>query len=386
MQNPQVFWAFPPGAYMNENPVACVKNVIIFIIRVLKLLLMQGKYIFLVLFLFFAVAAPAAASTNKIAEKAPVFIGETNVDISSALGGCRVIAWWPPGSEVAGTPAKNITIRQISEISAKTFHYNFSPDVFSDYTGKWYCEDTQPIREIFTVIQPRATIRVWDMDTDTDVTGKTVPGTANITYRIETNLFPAQQYLLRPELTPADTFFTIKLTDPSGKGITNIYTGSVGGKDTQILLFDSTPLITSSPYYWAKGTSWNRAARGANGEFIYAPGTYTFSMSQNLNGMNDGYRLSGINQTDGILTSAAAITFSEIKVLTTPEPTATPVVTISVAGTTPSAAATNPVMTAPSVPATTAPVPVKTTYSPVPAWIPLAGLGIALVVIMYKRN
>jgi len=341
---------------------------------------MQGKYILLVLIVIFLVIPLGGASTNKISQGAPVFIGEKNVDISSAINQCRIIAWWPEGSDTTTAPAKNITLRPVNEVSYETFHYNFSPADYAGYTGKWYCEDTQPYRLVFEVFEPEVTIRVWDIDADKDVTGTPVTSSMNITYRIDTNLDKALKFNYRPELTLGDTFFTVKLTDPFERGITNLYSGNIGAKDTQIMLFDNAPFISESPYYWRSGSSWNRASRGTNGEFIYPAGTYHFTVTQNLNNMKDSYTAAGIN-ADRKVTSVADLTLVQPSVMVTTPVTPTAVIATTVPDTQVTAISLPTTVT----PATT-PVPVKTTYQPLPEWIALAGMGIAATFVAWQRK
>ncbi len=233
--------------------------------------------------------------------------------------------------------------------------------------------DKQPHYAVFDVREPEIAIRVWDLDSDSDVTGTTVPVKANITYRIDTNLDTALQLKYRPDKTPADSFMTVKLTNPSGMGITNIYTDSYGAKNVQILTFDSNPMVESSPYYWRAGADWNRASRDLQGTVLYPPGTYTFTLNQNLNGMQDTYKAAGITEAEGILTSTATITFEEPAVATsvpttevplqTPEITAAPEITVT--------------GTVPIIGQTETPVTERTTYAPLPGWIAFAALAIA---------
>ena len=342
---------------------------------------MQRKYILPVLLLLLVLIPPACASTNMIAAGSPVFIGESNVDLTKALDNCRIIGWWPEGTEPVFPAPKNITLRPLNEISTATSHYTFSPAEYGNYTGTWYCEEKRPFRAVFVVKNPEVRIRAWDVENDADVTGMTLPSTANVSYRIETNLDSAQQLKLRPSLTPADSFWNVKLIDPYGRSVTNIYTGNYGAKDTVIMTLDNSPDITQSPYtwnFWKTGGVWNRAARSIQGELIYPPGTYTFTVSQNLNGMEGIYKSAGITDTEGRLTSSAAVTFEapRIDVSSTPAPQDT---AVTVTG--PSAPEqTVPVLTTvpdTPLPAGTTPAPVKTTYQPLPVWLSLAGLGIA---------
>jgi trimeric autotransporter adhesin len=342
---------------------------------------MQGKYILFTFCVIFLLVAPATASLAKIAAGAPVFLGENDVDLSSVLGGCHSIAWWQNGTPSGASPAKNVTISEINTISERPSHFNISPELFTGFNGIWYCEDTKPHFPVFDLREPQVSIRVWDLDHDQDVTGKTVPRATNITYRIDTNLYPALNYLNRPNGNPSDGFFTVKLTDPLGRNIPNIYTGSYGGASTLILPFDTNPFVKTSPYLWENGNTWDRTARNIQGDMIYPPGTYTFTLTQNLNHMQESYP-SGGNVSEGKTTSTATVTFLASGPLVEPSAVVTGEPTVSGVTGSPSTTPISPVATA--LP-TSIPVTKKTTYAPQPAWIALLGVGIAGFLAIVRR-
>jgi len=333
-----------------------------FIIRVLKLLFMQGKYILPVFVLILLVCSPVAASTSKIAAGAPVFIGETNLDITSAIGDCHVIAWWPDGVNTSAPPVINVTVKNLNEAIGVASHFNVSPAVFTGHTGAWYCQDKAPFQQILFVEEPRFTVRVWDLDSDKDISGQTVPLTTNVTYRIDTNLYQYTGYYNRTNLNPSDTIFTISMTDPLGKHVTNLYTGSAGVATTAINTFDSTPFITTPVYYGAKMNVWNRLSRDVQGTLLYSPGTYIITATQNLGNMQQAYADAGITNTDGITTGTTSVTFS-------PPPTLVPVVTTrTVTATITDTVQPQETQTIATVP-TSQPVARKTPYQPLPSWI-----------------
>jgi hypothetical protein len=342
---------------------------------------MQGKNILSALVVILLVCSPVAASTVKIAAGAPVFIGESNLNIASAIGDCHVIGWWPDGN-TTGPATKNLTIKRLNEANDLITHFNVSPVIFNDYTGNWYCEDKQPRFLVLTVSRPQISLQVWDLDNDTDVSGQVVPYSTNVTYKVVTNLDPALSYDHRIDLTPADSFFTARLTNPSGRQITNIYTGSVGGATTQILQFDSTPFIAASPYFGRNLQAWNHLSRDASGGLMYPAGTYTFTISQNLNHMQESYAESGASDLNGITTSSASVTFLPKEAFTAIPPS------------TPSKVEETEVMETgephESIPVTPAPttttVVKKTTYSPVPEWIIISGLVAAAYIFRKKEH
>ena len=234
---------------------------------------MHGKYILPVLVVILLMVSPAAGSLSKISAGSPVFIGENNVDISSGLNGCHTIAWWQNGSDINSVPAvTNLTIYAIGSDSYGIFHFNVSPAIFSNYTGTWYCVDGQPYYPVFTVNEPQIDIRVWDVDNNSDVTGQSIPMSSNITYRIDTNLDPVFSSLNRPNFNPSDNPYTVGLTDPSGKLLPTLYTGTTGNSNTVALLFNNHPFISSSPYIWTDGAKWDRNARDASGIYPLSPG------------------------------------------------------------------------------------------------------------------
>ncbi len=356
-------------------------NVIIFIIRVLKLLFMHGKYFFLALIVLLLCTAPVAGSTGKIAAGAPVYIGESNLDISKALNGCHTIAWWNNATDTSAPPEKTIILYEINTVSDKIYHYNISPETFARYPGTWYCVDKKPQKAVFEVLVPQLDIRVWDLDHNQDVSGKSVPVSTNITYRVDTNLYPALKPLIRPDVNPSDSFYTVSLTDSYGQSISNIFTGSAGNPATQILPFDEKPFITESPFYWKNGKDWNRSARNANGEPLYSAGTYTFTISQNLNHMLETYRSSGITDFDGKITKTTTITFiEETPPLTIPVTTQPPLLT-----TIPVIATISSTTASITTVATSSPIAKKTTYTPLPVWISLIGIIVAGLFIIRKR-
>ncbi len=344
---------------------------------------MQGKYILSAFCIIFLLITPAAASLAKIAAGSPVYLGENDIDISAALNGCHTIAWWQNGTSMDAQPAKNVTVYEINSVSDNIYHFNISTERFTGFTGTWYCEDKKPNFPVFDLRDPQVAISVWDLDNDQDVTGKSIPRATNITYRIDTNLYPAHNYLNRLNLNPTDRFFTVKLTDPRGRNVANIFSGSYGGATTLILPFDSNPQVTSSPYFWKNGNAWDHAARNIQGDMIYPPGTYTFTITQNLNNIQSSYPSSGGIGSEGTTTSSAVVTFLASDPLTVPSLLET---TVSISPEVPISAPATPVAVTASVIPTSSPVAKKTTFAPLPGWIALFGIGIAGTLAIVRKN
>lgn len=353
---------------------------------IFKSTFMNGKLFFALILVVFLTLPPVSAYTNKIPAGAPVFIGESDLDITSAIKDCHVIGWWPDGN-VTGKAVKNLTLKQLNEANGKVAHFNVSPEIFRGYTGNWYCEDKEPTFLVLNVNEPKISLTVWDLSNGKDVTGQSVPVTANITYRIDTNLNQALSYSNRTDLNPSDGFYTVKLTTASGKELSSIYTGSVGGASTQILLFDGNPFITTPTYFGKNlGASWNRLSRDATGGFIYAPGVYTFTVSQNLNHMQELYRASGIADLTGIATASASVQILPQEALPTTTPPITTLPETTAVTTAPETLPPASPALVTTIPATTVTPEKKTTYSPLPMSLVIGGIGIAGVLFAVRRK
>ncbi|WP_292426314.1 DUF3821 domain-containing protein [Methanoregula sp.] len=327
------------------------------------------------LLLLCLILVPATASLTKVANDAPIFIGERNLDLTACLNAHTVIAWWPAGSDRSGEPSKTLTI------SGDVTSFYVDPDIFTGYTGTWYSHDIKPDIPVLQVYQPQMDLSIWDVDANKDITGQSVPMSANITYHIDTNLYMALDYSKRPNYNPSDSFFTVKLMSPSGTNIPQIYTGNLGASTTQIINFDSNPLIKSSPYIWKNGPAWDRNAKSTDGSSVYPTGTYTFEVTQDLNHMSSSYNGTA---AFGTITSGDKIVTFIADTFTT-SPTVLPSLTAPVETVATTAGTTMPTQQVTVQPKATT-VPKKTTYSPLPAEIALMGLGIAALVIAMRRK
>jgi len=336
---------------------------------------MKYRSVIFIILLVAILMAPASASLSKIDAESPVFIGETGIDISSALNGCRQIAWWPAGNTTDTPPGK------IVDITGDMFNYTLSPAVFSEYEGWWYSYDKKPIFKVFEVLKPKFDLKVWDLDHDADITGLSVPVSTRITYRIDTNLYVVFNKYQRPDLNNLDSFIEVSLTGPTGKAITTIYTGSGGNPSTLILAMDTKPQVTSSPYYWKNGGEWNHSSKKADGTILYPLGTYTFTASQNLNNMRSMY-----NATDPeITTGPKTVTFiADIPTTSAPSPTQTEPSSTAI----PQQTAVKTITTTPARPTgTTATVKPTWTSTPLPAEITAIALcGAGLLVLLSRRR
>ena len=154
----------------------------------------------LAIFVLLAILPVSAATANatNISQGATVFVGESGLNIDAALsinnpavGEAPMIAWFPSTAQLtATTPEKTITMTGGNN---RSFYVN--PADFATRTGNWYCWTNSPGLQVgtaglaFTVADPQMDIKVWDLDQDKDVTGKSVPAGQKLTFRIETNTY-----------------------------------------------------------------------------------------------------------------------------------------------------------------------------------------------------
>ena len=129
--------------------------------------------------------------------------------------------------------------------------------------------DKAPYYPVFTLVSPNISLEIWNLDNNTDVSGQSVPFGTNFTYRIDTNLDAALNYAYRTNENPTDSFYTVAMTDPQGRPVSNLYTGNAGNSKTVILPFDVHPFITVSPYYGKNMASWFHAARDPQEPQVY---------------------------------------------------------------------------------------------------------------------
>jgi len=333
---------------------------------------MQYRFVFFLIILCFFLPAPVLADIAKIAQGATVYLGETDLDISSALNGCRQIAWYRPGNTTDDLPEMILTF---SEKDA--FSYNISPDVFANRTGTWYRYYPKPRIPVFSVARPSFSLSVWDLDNNRDVTGQSVPRSTNITYRIDTNLYTVYNTLQRPENNPQDTFIAVTLTGATGQPINSVYTASAGSANSFLYPVDQKPIVRATPYYWKYGGSWNHSARAYDGTVLYPLGTYTFTATQNLNNMKFYYGASDSIIASGPKTVTFIADQPAATVTATPAEVTVPATTLTTAGT-----------SAPAHAAKTTAATVRPTWTstPLPPLVTFAALGIVSLLFLYRAR
>ena len=228
---------------------------------------------------------PASAALNQIAQGGDVFIGEENLDVTAAVGAFTQIAWFAAGT-VPATDTPNFIIVVGSPAS-----FYVSPADFVGRTGNWYRWNGGVTRNqiAFNVIDPIIDIKVWNQNSNRDVTGKQVIAGTFLNFRIETNSYSV---ISRPGYAVGQGFINIKVKTASGSTYTALWQTNL---DTVPAI--SHPLnnnaVTSSLWYWVPvgvaTQGWNTFATDS-GNRLYRAGTYTVRAELDLNKIKDNYK------------------------------------------------------------------------------------------------
>jgi len=249
------------------------------------------------------VILPASAELQTINTGATVFIGESGLNITRAVGNITAIAWWAPSADIyASAPVKVLVT---GEYAAR---YWISDREFAGHTGNWYqYDETTPNSAgplAFTVADPTLDIQIIDADTQVDVTGKVVPPGNHLMFRIITNQYAAVDPAQRPNVNPAtDGYVSVKVIDEMGKRYTVLY-------DTSAI---SHPLgnltVDKADWRWGGSTqySWNVDSTDGSNTRRYPYGVYSVSARSNLNGLSNNYLNAGSDYTGKTVSDTKAV-------------------------------------------------------------------------------
>ncbi len=217
-----------------------------------------------------------------------VFIGEYGLDLS-ALGVAdgTTLGWFQAGSNVATSSPDDTLIVS----SAKSFNV-----VPGTRAGAWYNLNNNRALAI-NVKDPSLNVRVWDVQSNKDVTGKTVTAGRLLSFRVDSNL----DSVYSQRGTAAGV--TIKVKDKSGE----VYSALIDNTGAQNSLV--VPVISSSMLVAGKGAN---ASMWDTSNANYKTGEYKVWAESNLNGIKDNYKdPSGADYTGKTITSQYAVTIGQ---------------------------------------------------------------------------
>ncbi len=249
---------------------------------------------------------PASAVVNVINQGDDVFIGEQGLNVANATAGFN-IAWFASGTN----PNTDVPNSVITVGDATNFY--IAPSNFVGKTGNWYRWNGANQGQAFNVNDPNIALKIWDQNSQKDVSGKAVPAGNIENFRIESNLYTIAN---RQGYNPAtDGQITIKVKTSDGAVYTALY------QTTTI----STPLtkvnLNSQPFYWVSTAplvgaqtpyaGWNTGALDQLNARIYKAGVYTCWAECNVNGMKDNYKdPSGNDYTGKTVSATTTLTVS----------------------------------------------------------------------------
>lgn len=220
---------------------------------------------------------PAGAVTTIISPGDQVFIGEEGLNITAAVPEeFSQVAWFNPGLN----PQTDVP-SMILSVGDKQ-HFYVQPSQFQGATGSWYLWNQTAGGTAFQVLSPNLNLRIWDQQTDQDVSNTGVAPGSLVNFRIETNLVSISQ---RAGYDPAtDGYISIRLMTPTGATLTAV----AGPNGTPVSLQGLN--VDSLPWYWVpRGTDagWDTGAAGPGGGRLYQSGTYTASLDYDVNNLQD---------------------------------------------------------------------------------------------------
>ena len=299
----------------------------------------------LAMFVLVAIMPVSALSykvvNTSINRGATVFIGEQSLNLSPALDTFYVnggsdkflptkIGWWASAAGVLTTaPTKSYDI-----VWPGINNTAISYTAFGSYYGPWYAVDINTGfgnttgGAIINVQDPQISVDIIDFDQNaaqggTSMSGKTVIQGDKLGFKIGTNMDTAvsQPTLRTHDITDAtDTamaWANIRVKTDQGNIFSALLNGSTvtgGGTvpltervvDTPVWTWGS-PSINS---YAANPGNWSTAATDSTGQLAYPAGTYTVYVESALNGMYDGYQLSGAAYTGKTVSASQTVTLA----------------------------------------------------------------------------
>ena len=223
---------------------------------------------------------PAAGST--------VFIGEYGLDLTPiGIADGTTLGWFQAGSEVATSSPDDTLIVS----SAANFNV-----VAGTREGAWYNLNNNRALAI-NVKDPSLAMRVWDVQSNKDVTGRTVTKGRLLSFRIDSNLDAVfAQRGMAAEVT-------IVVKDPAG----NVYNALIDDTGVQNSLI--VPVTASSMLVAGQGTS---GAMWDTSNPNYKTGEYQVWAHTNLNGMKDNYKdPSGADYTGKTITAQHTVSIGQ---------------------------------------------------------------------------
>jgi PKD repeat protein len=246
--------------------------------------------------------SPAAAPGTIIEQGATLFIGEAGLDITNALDAANAqgapttittSGWWASAAEIY-TMAPTVSV----DTAGRETTFTVTQAEFDGYEGPWYLVDaTDPddihakagADPVFEVLAPKLELEIHDFTPTSDVSGEYLTRGIYLTFKINTNMYPAVNDIYRSPLPEGYGYIDIIVKNPDGVPLDSLLTS--GETDGEKSLLDN--YVDEEFWDWSQYSDyWDTGALGDGGSPVYPYGTYTVLAESTLHGMKDNY-LSG---------------------------------------------------------------------------------------------
>jgi len=237
------------------------------------------------------VAMPVSAQLNVVAQNGTVLLGEEGLDVTAAVGSATYLGWW------SGTDYSTPATREIDLSGYVLTNFNIdddpilSPFVGTEGKGAWWRLSASgminPTERAFSVVAPQSTLRVKNLDYDTDVTN----GVAIIGDVLDFELNPSTLHHIFLRDTSASFNCKIVVRNPSGVTYSKLWVPSPPTSSMKDLTYLD---VGSSPWYWSSGNGtipdpnygWQTNAIDPVTSFpVYDPGEYQVTIECNQNNL-----------------------------------------------------------------------------------------------------
>jgi len=267
-------------------------------LKISRFILVTGLVVLFILVMI----TPVSAELRTINKGATIFIGESNLDITNAVGSSTKIGWWASGSTSTNPDF-------VMDISSKYKSFTVDQDTFVSRTGNWYAltETNNKQDVVFNVKDPQLSVAAWDFVQQKDVTGLNVVHGGHLGVKITTNMYAATNPQYRPNANAAtDGYIKIKVKDESGAQLSNLLMGTSGSTTSTSTL---NQYVSTQPWIFGTSTSyWVTDATDAQGQYVYPAGTYIFWAESALNNMKQNYKNTGADYTGKTVSATGTVT------------------------------------------------------------------------------
>ncbi|WP_292371079.1 MEMAR_RS02690 family S-layer glycoprotein [Methanoregula sp. UBA64] len=301
----------------------------------------------LVLVAVMPVSATFYSTNSTINKGATVFYGEQGLNITHALNQANAtafsqygtpsylgddvainttdayVSWWASAAQI-GSTSPTITV----PVGTTPGNLYVLPSSFP-YTGTYYLTDSTGNRVngqtvgVFTISDPSLAVVVWDAGQALNVNGQSVIQGENLTVRVDNNLYPAIDPILRlNSSSPAVNIFRradanandtqkyldVKVKTDSGNTLTALYSTPAVISTNTVNLKALGPNNGQWFLNAANGYNWSTDALDSTGQQAYPAGTYQVWAESYMNGMYDNYKTGGAAYTGKTVAETQTIT------------------------------------------------------------------------------